>query len=102
MSCSAELKNSLTYKDELLTDLKNLLYRAIDDVERLEKVAKDEEKVAKDAEKQLVQLMSQIKSMAEELIEFKAAVQVIIDMVEPPIEGSADKRTLLEKLQAAP
>jgi hypothetical protein len=35
---TAELRKILTYKEELLTDVKNMLYRRTDDVERLQKV----------------------------------------------------------------
>jgi hypothetical protein len=40
---TAELRKILTYKEELLTDMKNMLYRCIDDVERLQKVIADTE-----------------------------------------------------------
>jgi hypothetical protein len=32
---TAELRKILTYKEELLTEVKNMLYRHTDDVERL-------------------------------------------------------------------
>jgi hypothetical protein len=35
---TAELRKVLTYKEELLTDVKNMMYRRTDDVERLQKV----------------------------------------------------------------
>jgi hypothetical protein len=35
---TAELRKILTYKEELLTDMKNMLYHHTDDVERLQKV----------------------------------------------------------------
>jgi hypothetical protein len=38
---TAELRKTLTYKEELLTDVKNMLYRRTDDVERLQKVIAD-------------------------------------------------------------
>jgi hypothetical protein len=40
---TAELRKILTYKEELLTDVKNMLYRCTDDVERLQKVIADTE-----------------------------------------------------------
>jgi hypothetical protein len=49
----------IKYKEELLTDLKNLVYRRSDDAELLMKQLDD-------ADKQLVQCMQQIKSMAKE------------------------------------
>jgi hypothetical protein len=54
-----ELKKLLKYKEELLTYMKNLLYRSSDDVERLAKLLED-------ADQQLLQCMKQIKSMTKE------------------------------------
>ena len=67
-----------------MTDLKNLVYRYTDDLERFDKMLKD-------ADKQLVEAMTQIKDMAEEkdlrkkeLDDLKAAALAVIDMVDPP------------------
>jgi hypothetical protein len=35
---TAELSKILTYKEELLTDVKNMLYRRTDDIKKLQKV----------------------------------------------------------------
>jgi hypothetical protein len=35
---TAELRKILTYKEELLTDVKNMLYRCTGDIEKLQKV----------------------------------------------------------------
>jgi hypothetical protein len=40
---TAELRKILKYKEELLADVKNMLYRHTDDVERLQKVVADTE-----------------------------------------------------------
>jgi hypothetical protein len=40
---TTELRKILTYKEELLTDMKNMLYRRTDDVKRLQKVIADTE-----------------------------------------------------------
>jgi hypothetical protein len=47
-------------KEELLTDVKNLLYRRTDDVERLQKVVGD-------TERQFVDGLQRIKMLGEEL-----------------------------------
>ena len=85
-----------------MTDLKNLVYRYTDDLERFDKMLKD-------ADKQLVEAMTQIKDMAEEkdlrkkeLDDLKAAAQAVIDMVDPTEEGDVQGKTLLERLQGAP
>jgi hypothetical protein len=97
----AELKKLLKYKEELLTDMKNLLYRRSDDVGLLAKQLED-------ADQQLVQCMKQIKSMAEEkelkqkqLEDLHEAAQVVVNMVDPS-EGVVDNRTLLEPLHETP
>jgi hypothetical protein len=40
---TVELRKILTYKEELLTNVKNMLYRRADDIERLQKVIADTE-----------------------------------------------------------
>jgi hypothetical protein len=49
----------LIYKEELLTDVKNLLYRCTDDVKRLQKVISD-------TERQFVDCLQRIKTLGEE------------------------------------
>jgi hypothetical protein len=56
---TAELRKILTYKEELLTDVKNMLYRRTDDVERLQKVIAD-------TEQQFTDCLQQIKTLGEE------------------------------------
>jgi peptidoglycan hydrolase CwlO-like protein len=56
---TAELRKSLTYKEELLTDIKNMLYHRTDDVERLQKVITD-------TEQQFAGCLQQIKTLGEE------------------------------------
>jgi hypothetical protein len=55
---TAELRKILTYKKELLTDVKNMLYHRTDDVERLQKVIVD-------TEQQFVGSLQQIKTLSE-------------------------------------
>jgi hypothetical protein len=50
---STELNNLIRYKEDLVTDVKNLLYRATDDVELMVKKLQD-------ANMQLVECMQQI------------------------------------------
>jgi hypothetical protein len=90
------------YKEELLTDMKNLMYRHTDDVERLQKVIGD-------TEQQFVNCLQQIKTLGEkdeqrqkELEDLMGAAQELVDMVDPPEEGEANPRPLLERLRGAP
>jgi hypothetical protein len=81
----------LNYKEELLTDTKNLLYRCPDDMELLDKQFKD-------ADQKLVQCMQQIKSMAEE----KELRRKQLDNLQEAAQvGAVDNRTLLEHLREA-
>jgi hypothetical protein len=99
---TAELRKILTYKEELLTDVKNMLYHRTDDVERLQKVIAD-------TEQQFVGSLQQIKTLSEkdeqwqkELEDLREATQELVDMVDPPEEGEVGKGLLLERLLGAP
>ena len=77
-----ELKKLLVTKEELVTDLTNIMYRHTDAVEKLSKIKAD-------ADKQLVESMQKIKDLAaerehqaKELAGLKVVTQVVIDMVE--------------------
>ena len=94
-----ELKSLLLKKDELVTDLTNVMYRQTDAVEKLTKIKAD-------SDKQLVKDMKQIKDLAadrdqkaQQLADLEVAAQVVIGMVE---EGDAGDKSLLERLCVAP
>jgi hypothetical protein len=96
-----ELRRILISKEELLTDVKNLLYRHTDDVERLQKVIGD-------TERQFVDCLQRIKTLGEkkeqrqkELEDLRGATRELVDMVDPPEEGEASPRPLLERLREA-
>jgi hypothetical protein len=72
-------------KEELLTDVKNLLYRRTDDVERLQKVIGD-------TEQQFIDSLQRIKTLGEELEDLRGAVRELVDMVDPPEEGETNPR----------
>jgi hypothetical protein len=56
---TAELRKILKYKEELLTDTKNMMYRRTDNVERLQKVVAD-------TKRQFADYLRQIKTLGEE------------------------------------
>jgi hypothetical protein len=98
---TAELRKILKYKEELLTDVKNMLYHHTDDIERLQKVVAD-------TEEQFIDCLRQIKTLGEEkgrwekeLELLREAAQTLVDMVDPAEEGEADKQPLLERLHGA-
>ena len=82
----------LLQKDELVTDLKNIMYHHADAVEKLTKIKADDDK-------QMVGAMKQIKELAQQLADLEAAAKVVIDMVED--EGASEK-SLLEHLREGP
>jgi hypothetical protein len=82
-------------KEELLTDVKNLLYRRTDDVERLQKVIGD-------TERQFVDSLQRIKTLGEELEDLRGAARELVGMVDPPEESETNPRPLLERLREAP
>jgi hypothetical protein len=78
------------YKEELLTDMKNLLYRRTDDVKRLQKVISE-------TERQFIDCLQQIKTLGEkderrqkELEDLRGAAQELGDMVDPREEGEVN------------
>jgi hypothetical protein len=87
-----ELKSLLLQWDELVIDLKNIMYRHEDAVEKLTKIKAD-------ADKQMVNDMKQIRELSQQLADHEVAAKVVIDMVED--EGAGEK-SLLERLCEAP
>jgi hypothetical protein len=75
--------------------VKNLLYHRTDDVERLQKVIGD-------TKQQFVDSLQRIKTLGEELESIRGAARELVDVVDPPEEGEAIPRPLLERLREAP
>jgi hypothetical protein len=98
----AELRKILTYKEELLTDVKNMLYRHTDDVERLQKVITDTEWQFTGCLQQIKTLGEEKKQWQKELEDLGEAAQKLVDMVNPQEDGKTGERPLLERLLGAP
>jgi hypothetical protein len=75
--------------------MKNLLYHHTDDVERLQKVIGD-------TEQQFIDSLQRIKTLGEELESIRGAARELVDVVDPPEEGEANPRPLLDRLREAP
>jgi hypothetical protein len=99
---TAELRKILTYKEELLTDVKNMLYHRADDVEKLQKVIADTEQQFADCLQQIKTLGEEKEQWQKELEELRVAAQKLVDMADPQEDGEADERPLLERLLGAP
>jgi hypothetical protein len=97
-----ELRKILTYKEELLTDVKNMLYHRTDDVEKLQKVIADTEQQFADCLRQIKTLGEKDERRQKELEDLRGAAQVLVDMVDPPEEGEAGEWPLLERLLGVP
>ena len=89
----------LLQKNELVTDLTNIMYRHADAMEKLTKIKAD-------SDKQMVRDMKQIKDLAvdrdqkaQQLADLEAAAKAVVDMVEE--EGAGEKR-LQDCLREAP
>jgi peptidoglycan hydrolase CwlO-like protein len=93
---TAELRKILTYKEELLTDVKNMLYHRTDDVKRLQKVVADTEQQFADCLQQIKTLGEEKEQQQKELEDLRGAAKKLVDMVDPPEEGEASERPLLE------
>jgi hypothetical protein len=89
-------------KEELLIDMKNLLYRRTDDIERLQKVLSDTEQQFADCLQQVKTLGKKDEQRQKELEDLRRAAQELVDMVGPPEEVEASQQPLLERLREAP
>jgi hypothetical protein len=78
-----------------------MLYRRTDDVERLQKVIGDTERQFVDCLQQVKTLGEKDEQLRKELEDLRGAAQELVDMVDPPEEGEAGPRPLLERLHEA-
>jgi hypothetical protein len=79
-----------------------MLYRRIDDVERLQKVIANTEQHFADCLQQIKTLGEEKERREKELENLRGAAKKLVDMVDPPEEGKAGERPLLERLLGAP
>jgi hypothetical protein len=99
---TAELRKILTiYKEELLTDVKNMLYHRTDDIERRQKVIADTEQQFADCLQQIKTLGKEKQQRQKELEDLNGAAEKLVDMVDPQEGDKADGWSLLERLLEA-
>jgi hypothetical protein len=99
---TTELRKILTYKEELLTDVKNMLYHRTDDITKLQKVITNTEQQFADCLQQIKTLGEEKEQRQKELEDLRGATQKLVDMVDPQEDGEAGERPLLERLLRAP
>jgi len=88
----AELKSLLLKREELVTDLKNIMYRHKDAVEKLTKIKAESDKQMVRDMKQIKDLVADCDQKPQQLADLEAAAQVVIGMVEE--EDAGDKSLL--------
>jgi hypothetical protein len=93
---TAELRKILTYKEELLTDVKNMMYRRTDDVKKLQKVITDTEQQFFDCLQQIKTLGEKEERRQKELEDLRGAAKKLVDIVDPQEDSEAGERPLLQ------
>jgi hypothetical protein len=99
---TAELRKILTYKEELLTNMENMLYHHTDDVEKLQKVIANTEQQFADCFQQIKTLGKEKEQRQKELEDLRGAAKKLVDIMDPQEDGEAGERPLLERLLGAP
>ena len=99
MLALTELKSLLLKRDELVTDLKNIMYHHVDVVEKLTQIKADADKQMVSDMKQIRELAADRDQKAQQLADLEAAAQVVVGMVE---EEGAGEKSLLERFREAP
>ena len=105
LSCSwhpfifSELKSLLLKKDDLVTNLTNIMYYYTDAVKKLSKIQADSDKQMVENMKQIRDLAADHDQKAQQLADLEAAAKVVVGMVE---EEDAGDKNLLEHLREAP
>jgi hypothetical protein len=75
-----ELRGLLLQKDDLVTDLTNIMYHHADVVEKLTKIKADSDKKLVRDMKQIKELVADRDQKAQQLADLEAAAQVVIGM----------------------
>jgi hypothetical protein len=92
----------LTYKEELLIDVKNMLYRRTDDVEKLQKVIADTEQQFTDCLQQIKTLGEEKEQRQKELEDLSGGAKKLVGMVDPQEDSEVGERLFLERLLGVP
>ena len=86
----------------MVLDLKILMYRNTDEIEKLQKIKAD-------SDKEMLQMLQQVKSLSDsntslqqELDELKVAAQAVVDMVDVAEEDAEAPLALVEKVRRVP
>ena len=86
----------------MVPDLKILIYRNTDEIEKLKKIKADSDKEMMEALQKLKELSESNAALKEELDELKVAAQAVVDTVEIPEDNADEPLSLAVKLQKVP
>ena len=86
----------------MILDLKILMYRNTDEIEKLKKIKADSEKEMMEALQKLKELSESNATLKEELDELKVAAQAVVDTVEISEDNADEPLSLVGKLQKVP
>jgi len=96
---------SLKIEENLVLDLKILMYQNADEIEKLKKIKANSDKdmaIALQQLKDLSESQDLMQRELEELRELTDAVQAVVDIVEIPEENEDEPLTLAERLRKVP
>ena len=86
----------------MILDLKILMYRNTDEIEKLKKIKADSDKEMMEALQKLKELSESNATLKEELDELKVAAQAVVDTIEIPEDNADEPLSLVGKLQKVP
>src|SRR6185503_7892381 len=89
-------------EESLLLDLKILMYRNTDEIEKLKKIKEDSNREAVTALKRLKDLSESQDLMQQELIKLRDATQEVAGLMEIPEGSEGEPLTLARRLRQVP
>ena len=93
---------SLKIQESLVLDLKILMYRNTDEIEKLKKIKEDSNREAVTALKRLKDLSESQDLMQQELIKLRDAAQEVAGLMEIPEGSEGEPLTLARRLRQVP
>ena len=86
----------------MVLDLKILMYRNVDEIEKFKKINANSDKEMMEALQKLKELSESNAALKEELDELKVAAQAVVDTVEISEDNADEPLSLVGKLQKVP
>ena len=86
---------SLEIQESLVLDLKILMYRNADEIEKLKKIKEDSDREAASMLQQLKTLLESRDSMQRELVDLKGAAREMVEAVDIPERHGIEPLTLV-------